>query len=55
MNDKGTMTPQATERAGHTDWERVVLGKNGLSGTLRMIAYALAFAIVFGTLFHFTR
>ena len=55
MNDKGTTTPQATEWAGDTDWERIVLGDNGLSGTVRLVAYALAFALVFGTLFYFTR
>ena len=52
---KGTDTPQAIERAGHKDWERVVLGENGIAGTIRIVAYALAFALVFGTIFYFTR
>ena len=54
MNDsKGTATPQTVEAIGHKDWERVVLGENGIAGTARMIGYILAFALIFGTLFHF--
>lgn len=51
--DKGTETPQTVEAIGHTDWERTILGPNGISGTVRMIVYILAFALVFGTLFYF--
>ena len=52
---KGTETPQAIERAGHKDWERLVLGENGIAGTIRLVVYALAFALVFGSLFYLTR
>lgn len=56
MNDsKATDTPQAIEAAGHTDWERAILGGNGISGTLRMIVYIAAFALIFGTVFTFMR
>jgi hypothetical protein len=56
MNDsKATETPQAIESAGHKDWERAVLGENGIAGTLRMIVYIAAFALVFGTIFAFMR
>jgi hypothetical protein len=48
-----TETPQEIERAGHKDWERLVLGENGIAGTLRLIVYIAAFALVFGSLFHF--
>lgn len=51
--EKGTETPQAIEDAGHRTWERVILGENSIAGTLRMIAYILAFVVVFGTFFHF--
>ena len=50
--NKGTMTPQATERAGHTDWERVVLGPNGINGTIRLMLYIAVFALIFGSFFH---
>jgi hypothetical protein len=53
--DKGTDTPQAVERVGHKDWERVVFGENGIAGTLRMLGYIALFALVFGTLFYFWR
>ena len=56
MNDtKATETPQAIEAAGHKDWERVVLGGNGIAGTVRMIVYIAAFALIFGTAFSFMR
>jgi len=56
MNDaKATDTPRAIERAGHMDWERLVLGENGIAGTIRMIVYIAAFALVFGSLFYFAR
>lgn len=55
MNDKGTETPQAIERAGHQDWERVILGPNGISGTLRVVGYVVVFALVFGTIFYFAQ
>ena len=56
MNDiKGTETPQAIERAGHKDWERLILGENGISGTIRMVLYIVLFALVFGTLFSFAQ
>jgi hypothetical protein len=51
--DKGTDTPQAVHRAGYKDWERLLLGVNGIVGTVRLILYALVFALVFGSLFHF--
>jgi hypothetical protein len=54
MSDsKATETPQAIEHAGHKDWERAILGENGISGTLRVIGYIAVFALVFGTLFSF--
>jgi hypothetical protein len=53
--DTGTQTPQAIDRAGHTDWERLILGENGITGTIRMVVYALVFVVVFGTLFSFLR
>lgn len=53
-DDKGTDTPQAIERAGHKDWERLILGENSINGTLRVVAYILAFVVVFGTLFQFS-
>jgi hypothetical protein len=52
-NDKDTDTPQAIEAAGHKNWERVLLGGNGISGTFRMLSYIVAFAVIFGSLFHF--
>ena len=52
-DDKGTETPQTVEAIGHSDWERTILGENGISGTVRMVVYILAFALVFGTIFHF--
>ena len=56
MNDaKATETPQALENARDTDWERAVLGANGISGTLRLIVYIIVFALVFGSIFYFTR
>jgi hypothetical protein len=56
MNDiKGTETPQAIERIGHSGWERLILGENGISGTVRMLVYIVLFALVFGTLFYFAR
>ncbi len=56
MNDaKATETPQVIERAGHKDWERLVLGANGILGTLRLIVYIALFAVVFGSIFYFTR
>lgn len=54
-DDKRTGTSLATEGAGHNNWERVVLGQNGISGTLRMIVYIGAFALIFGSLFYFVR
>jgi hypothetical protein len=52
MSDsKATETPQAIEHAGNKDWERVILGENGIAGTLRVIGYIAVFALVFGTLF----
>lgn len=48
-----TETPQEVEREGHTDWERLVLGPNGIAGTVRLIVYIAVFALVFGTLFYF--
>ncbi len=47
--------PQAIEHAGHKDWERLILGENGIAGTLRMIGYIAVFALIFGTLFSFIR
>ena len=55
MNDKGTETPQAIEDAGHRDWERVILGENGIAGTLRLVAYIAVFALIFGTVFYFSQ
>lgn len=55
MNDKATDTPQAVEHAGHKDWERLILGANGISGTVRMLVYIVGFALVFGTLFYLMR
>jgi hypothetical protein len=52
--DKGTETPQALQRVGYKDWERLILGENGLAGTLRLIVYIAAFALVFGSIFYFT-
>lgn len=53
MNDsKGTATPQTVEAIGHKDWERVILGENGIHGTVRVLLYIVAFALVFGTVFH---
>lgn len=37
------------------DWERAVLGANGIAGTVRMVGYIVAFALVFGTFFYFVR
>jgi hypothetical protein len=54
-DDNGTDTPQAIERAGHKNWERLVLGENGIAGTLRLIVYIAAFALVFGSIFYFFR
>lgn len=54
-DDKGTETPQAIEAAGHTDWERVILGENGISGTFRMVVYIAAFAVIFGSVFYFVQ
>ncbi|HHY48749.1 MAG TPA: hypothetical protein GYA10_03270 [Alphaproteobacteria bacterium] len=51
MSDKATDTPTAVQRAGHKDWERAVLGENGLVGTIRLIVYIAVFAIIFGTIF----
>jgi hypothetical protein len=54
MNDaKATETSQAVTAAGHKPWERVLLGEDSVSGTLRLISYILAFVVVFGSLFHF--
>ena len=50
-DDKGTDTPQAIERAGHKDWERLVLGENGIAGIVRVVVYAVAFAAVVGHVF----
>jgi hypothetical protein len=36
-------------------WERAVLGANGISGTVRMLVYIAAFAVIFGSIFYFTR
>jgi hypothetical protein len=56
MNDsKATDTPQDVERAGHTDWERLILGPNGIAGTVRMLIYIVLFAVVFGSIFYFIR
>jgi hypothetical protein len=56
MNDaKATETPLAVERAGHKDWERLILGANGITGTIRMIVYIAVFALVFGSISYFTR
>jgi len=33
--------------------ERLILGDDSISGTLRLIGYIVAFAVVFGSLFHF--
>ncbi len=52
-DDKGTTTPQTIEATGHTDWERVLLGDNGIAGTLRMLIYIVGFALVFGSIFYF--
>jgi hypothetical protein len=54
-DDKGTETPQAIERAGHKNWERVVLGENGISGTIRLVVYIAGFALLFGSIFYFFR
>lgn len=51
--NKSTTTPDAIEAAGHTDWERVLLGDNGIAGTLRMLIYIVGFALVFGSIFYF--
>ena len=50
---KATDTPQAIEAIGHRDWERVVLGENGIAGTVRLLVYIVVFALVFGTIFYF--
>lgn len=52
-DSKGTETPQTIEAVGHTDWERVLLGDNGIIGTLRVVGYIAVFALVFGSIFHF--
>jgi hypothetical protein len=54
-DDKATDTPQAIKHAGHKDWERLILGQNGISGTLRMIIYIVAFALIFGSVFYLWR
>jgi hypothetical protein len=53
--DKGTATPQAIEPAGHKDWERIILGGNGVRGTFLMVGYVVVFAVVFGTIFYLVR
>lgn len=53
-DNKETDTPQAIERAGHKDWERRVLGENGIAGTIRLVIYIALFALIFGSLFYFT-
>lgn len=52
---KGTETPQKIEALGHRDWERAILGGNGIAGTLRLIVYIAVFALLFGTLFYLAR
>lgn len=32
-------------------WERAAFGSGSIDGTIRMVLYALAFVLVFGTLF----
>jgi len=56
MSDsKATQVQQDIEQVGHRDWERLILGENGIAGTLRMIAYIAVFALIFGTLFSILR
>jgi hypothetical protein len=50
--NKETETPQAVQRAGYRDWERLLLGNNGIEGTIRLVLFAVLFALVFGSLFH---
>ncbi|HEV7277167.1 MAG TPA: hypothetical protein VGN80_12845 [Devosiaceae bacterium] len=38
--------------AGH-GWERALFGSGSISGTIRMLIYAAAFVLIFGTLFFF--
>jgi hypothetical protein len=54
-DSKATQVQQDIEQAGHRDWERLILGENGIAGTLRMIAYIAVFALIFGTLFSILR
>jgi hypothetical protein len=56
MTDKDATRPEVskvlTERQ-QPDYERMLFGSNGFSGTFRMIGLVLAFVLVFGTLFYF--
>jgi hypothetical protein len=49
---KATETPEAVNAAGHKAWERVLLGEDSISGTLRLIGYIVGFVVIFGSLFH---
>lgn len=47
-----------TERLGFPAgqrWERAVFGNGSIAGTIRMLIYAAAFVLVFGTLFYLLR
>ncbi len=45
-----TGTRQIGSPAGHR-WERALFGSGSITGTIRMLIYAAAFVLIFGTLF----
>lgn len=50
--DKATDLSLDAEEGGRKPLERLLLGENSITGTLRLIGYMLVFAVLFGTLFH---
>lgn len=49
-----TGTKQLGYPAGHR-WERALFGNGSITGTIRMLIYAAAFVLIFGTLFFFAQ
>jgi hypothetical protein len=43
--------PAAMGHPAGLRWERAVFGSGSIEGTMRMVIYAAAFVLVFGTLF----
>lgn len=53
MSEGASNQRDELHRIGYPRWERALLGDNSMGGTYRMLAYALAFVVVFGSVFYF--